>query len=424
MRLIKNFSQLATTKERKIVLEILEEGLQAIQPEQVLQHSFTRKGNTLTVQSENLDLKKYSRVFVVGFGKGSAGISQIIESVLGDQLTGGHVIDTTPKEFEKIHFTLGTHPFPSEENLRFTHHILETYKNLSPQDLVFVVICGGGSAMFEKPFAADLKVLQEIYQMLFKSGATIAEVNTLRKHLSQVKGGGLAKHLFPAKVVSLIFSDVPGNDLSVIASGPTARDTTTMLDAQHILNQYIKHQAALPSNLLTETPREEKYFSNVSNIIMLSNLTALKAMEEAAGSAGYKTALYSDRLQGDAKQVGEELLKACKKGEVLLAGGETTVRVHGNGRGGRNQTVVLSALSDLDDSSLIVSIDSDGIDNYQFAGAIADKETKAKVKALQLKPMTYLENDDSYTFFEKVGDGILTDRLESNVADLIMVMKL
>lgn len=423
MQFIKNYASLNTSTQRKIALDLLDTALTAIAPKNVLEHSFVRNGDTLSIASETIDLDRYKRVFLIGFGKGSAQISQIIEKTVLDKITNGYVIDTVSQTFTKLHFTLGTHPIPSEQNVAFTENVLENITNLTEEDLVLVVICGGGSAMFEAPVSLPLERLVQVFNDLLKSGADISEMNVVRKHLSKVKGGGLTKHLYPAKVVSMIFSDVPGNDLSVIASGPTVPDMHTMEDTMAVLKKYQLEKDLLPEDF-EQTPRDDKYFANVSNVIMLSNMTSISAIEQKAKKLGYPTRLYSDKLQGDAKEVGKLLLEQAKTGEILLAGGETTVHVKGKGQGGRNQALVLSALQFLDKGTIIVSIDSDGWDFYGFAGAIGDESTVEKAKALELDIQSFIDNDDSYHFFEKVGDGIVTDRLESNVADLMMVLKI
>lgn len=421
MSLIKNFDTLAITPERKIVLQLIEAGLRAIQPKQELQKSFSLQGNVLTIANQTFDLTAFDRIFLIGFGKGSGGIVKIVETTLGDKLTDGYDIDNVQESFPRVHFTLGTHPLPSQQNIDFTKHVLQNINNLTERDLVLVVICGGGSAMFEVPFAADLTTIDSIDKQLLNSGATIAEMNVIRKHLSTVKGGGLAKHLYPAKVVSLIFSDVPGNDTAVIASGPTTHDQSTMDDVQLILKTY---HIPVDATLFNETPTDQKYFLNVSNIIMVSNQTALQAMHEKAKELGYESIIFSDKLQGDARKLGEKLIAATKPHSILLAGGETTVVVKGKGKGGRNQTFVLASLPFVGKDTTVAAFDSDGIDYYYFAGAIGDNHTVTKAKELHLDPATYLHDDNTYEFLEKVGDGIDTGKLDSNVSDLFIVAKI
>ena len=424
MGLILNSKKLSSTPEREIVLKLIEAGLESIQPQKILKESFVANGSDLKIQDIEFDLRKFERVFLIGFGKGSAGISKIIEKALGTFLTEGYVIDNTEQNFSKIHFTKGTHPLPSRENIDFTINVLSKINNLSEKDLVLVVICGGGSAMFEEPYGIDLRTLIKISNLLLRSGATISEMNVIRKHLSKVKGGGLAKHLYPATVASLIFSDVPGSDLSTIASGPTVQDLSTTEQALEIINKYgVSKHLSINKDWFTNLPGEDKYFKNIYNLIIVDNKTALSAMKKEAEELGYETDLYSDRLQGDAKLIGKFLIEKAKKGRILLAAGETTLKVKGNGKGGRNQTVVLASLPYIDENTIISSFDSDGVDFYYFAGAIGDKKTLENAVKLKLDQKEYLSNDNSYGFFEKTGDGILTGKLESNVSDLMLVFK-
>lgn len=420
MHFIKNFDNLAKTNQRKIVLSLIETAFSAIKPSNVLQKEFTTKNSLLDIKGEKLDLKSFNRIFLLGFGKGSAGIAKVISKSLGSYLTAGFVIDNVPETFAKIHFTLGTHPLPSADNLAFTKTVLENIKNLTSKDLVLVVICGGGSALFEYPYAASLEKLNKINHDLINSGATIKEINVIRKHLSNVKGGGLAKHFYPAKVRSLIFSDVPGNDISVIASGPTAQDSSTLKDVEVVLQKY---NLNIPKNLFHETQKDAKYFQNVKNIIMLSNLTALIAMHSHAESLGFKPRIYSDKIQGDAKTLGQKLVNEVKPHEILLVGGETTIHVTGKGHGGRNQTLVTASLPYLGEDITFASFDSDGVDFYEFAGGIGDYLTLQKAQEEKLDPSTYLSDDNTYEFLHQVGDGIKTGKLESNVSDLMVILR-
>lgn len=418
--LIKNSEELITSKERRIVLDMIEVGLLAIQPPHVIPQKVSLINNVLTIAKHEFNLNSFQNIYLIGFGKGSAAISFELEKILGGKLSEGYVIDVTDAPFSKINFTTGTHPLPSQENFLFTEKIIQRFENqLNLNDLVLIVICGGGSAMLVAP-STTLEQKIEVNSALLKSGAEISEMNIVRKHLSKVKGGGLAKLLSPAKVATLIFSDVPGNDLSTISSGPTVLDKTKKEDAWKIVTKYNLQNLIKMSDLI-ETPKEEEYFANVSNQIILSNKTALIAMEQKANSLGYKAFIYSDCLKGEAKLIGKELIEKTDSETILLAGGETIVKAQGNGEGGRNQEVILGALDYLKNNVVIASFDSDGWDNSFYAGAIADKNTLAKANSLNLDPEVYLNNNNSLEFFQKVGDGIETERLPANVSDLFIV---
>lgn len=424
MGYIKNYSELAFNESRGIVLDLIETAINSIQPQNALNKNFILKDAELKIQDKNINLKDYERVFLVGFGKGSAGISKLIEETLGDKLTKGFVIDTETAEFKKIELSIGTHPLPSRENIEFTQKVIENLSNLTEKDLVLVIICGGGSVMFEAPFNISLEKLIETNQELLHSGADIFEMNTIRKHLSKVKGGSFAKLLSPSRVLALIFSDVPGNDLSFIASGPTVMDKTSIGDALTIYKKYNLQNLNLTERNFIETPKNIGDFEKTDNILMLGNITALNAMKEKAESLGITAEIFSDKFQSDAELAGKALIKEAKNNSILLAGGETTVKVMNNqGKGGRNQEVVLASLYDLDDKTTIASFDSDGWDNSPVAGAIADINTLEKAKTLGINPEDYLKENNSLVFFKNLGDAIITDRLPSNVADLIIIYK-
>jgi len=405
--IIKNFKNLNISSERKIALEIFNSGLSALDYKKI---NFDKYLKT-----------KQNNIYLVGFGKGSAEIADILRKKI--KFKEIYVIDVKGRYFR------GTHPLPSKKNFLFTKKLIERFEGkLTKKDLVIVSVCGGGSAMLVYP-KISLKKYIQVNQELLKSGANIYEMNTIRKHLDLVKGGGLVKILYPAKIISLIFSDVPGNDLSFIASGPTVKDKTKITDALRIIKKY-KLKSVRKEDLI-ETPKEEKYFKKVKNILALSNLTALKAMKEKAESFGLKAKILIDNLKGDVKDVAKFLFSKIRnsKENILIFGGETTVKVEGKGKGGRNQELVLWFLKDLatykkGDNIGIVSINSDGWDNTEFAGAIGDKITLEKAKKLNLDIDKFLENNDSFHFFKKVKDGIITGRLPINVADLILVWKI
>lgn len=422
MGIIKNFNELAKTPQRKIILELIEEGLASIQPEKVLSQEIKLVAGVLRVKDRDFNLDEFEKIFLLGIGKGSARISKIIENLLADMLTGGFVIDGTQENFSKIRETIGTHPLPSEENLNFTENVLQNLGNLTDKDLIIIIVCGGGSAMFVAPQEGiTLQEKIEVNRTLLRSGATIEEMNIIRKHLSKVKGGNLAKILHPAKVIGLIFSDVPGNDLSIIASGPITKDNSTIEDAKNIIEKY--SLSIIPEKLV-ETPKEDEYFENVSTFLILSNQTALTAMANKAKELGITPRIYSDKFEGDAREVGQQLIIEAQNREVLLVGGETTLKVNGKGVGGRNLEVVLNSLRFLKPEITIASFDSDGWDNTPFAGAIGDILTLEEGKKLGVEPLKFLSENNSFEFFQKTGDAIITGRLPSNVSDLIIIYKI
>jgi glycerate-2-kinase len=425
MTYIKNFDDLAQTPERKTVLLLAEEALKSIQPEAVFDQNIHRDRNMLRIVGKEFDLNNYDSVFLLGFGKGSAKNSKMLEDIIADRLTEGFVIDTDPQEFSKIEFALGTHPLPSVANFDFTEKVMSRFSSLSARDLVLVVICGGGSAMLVHPHAITLEQKINVGKALLKSGADIAEMNAVRKHLSDVKGGSLAHIMYPANVVTLIYSDVPGNDLSVIASGPTVQDKTTVEDALRVIKKYkLEGELNLPREAFVEEPRDPKYFEKVTNILVLSNETALHAMREKARSLGWQAKIFSDRFESEAKLAGKTLISTTHPHSILIAGGETTVKVaKKSGKGGRNQELILSALQHVNRDVTICAFSSDGWDNTENCGAIGDFKTDERAKHLNLAPDKFLRTNSSLDFFNKTRDAIITGRLPSNVSDLMIVLK-
>lgn len=423
MGFIKNYDSLNSNPLRTIALQLIEAAFASITPPEIFKTKFSFENNLLRISDQTFDTNQFERIHVIGFGKGSAEMCRIIEEKLGDKLTQGFdidVVDAAP--FTKIKYTKGTHPLPSQTNIDYTQQVLSATQNLTEKDLVLVVICGGGSAMFEAPANLSLDRLTKLFSDMLKSGADIIEMNVVRKHVSKVKGGGLAHHLHPATVASLIFSDVPGNDLSTIASGPTVKETHTLEDAKTIVAKY-NVQQDLQDTDYAATPTDDTYFANVHNILMLSNLTAIEAMQKKAEELGWKTRVWTDRLQGDAREMGAKLIAETQPGEILLAGGETTLKVTGRGLGGRNQALALCALQLVNEQTLLAPFSTDGWDFYWFAGAIVDNDTAKKVNEQHIDVQEYLDDDNSYGFFERTGDGIKTGKQESNVSDLYIVIK-
>lgn len=423
MQRVKNYRQLNTSQQRKIVLDLIECALEAIDPENVFKTHFKLDGRMLWVKDRSVDLSNFEKIFLLGFGKGSAKNCAIIEKILGDLLSGGFAIDVTDESFSKIQFSLGTHPLPSAQNVEFAQKVVSEFSKLDEKDLVIIVTCGGGSALLELP-AVALEKLKAVSEALLQSGVNIHDMNVVRKHLSKVKGGALAKVIHPAAIVNLVFSDVPGNDLTVIASAPTVFDPTTKDTAWETFCKYgLDKKLDLRFEDFVETPKEREIFEKVENILFLSNLTALDAMQKLAGDMGLVVSIYSDRFQAEARKAGAELVGKTPQGSILLVGGETVVKVTSQGAGGRNLEVVLGALESLGSKTIIASFASDGWDNCQLAGALGDADTLSKARSLNLDPELFLNRNDSLNFFKTVGDGIETGRLPSNVSDLMIVFK-
>lgn len=436
-----NKEELATTPLRRNALEILEAGLEAVNTEKILRKKLRIENNNLIIQNGNTTESMMvplplsgggvrgegeGKIIFVGIGKCALDGAKVIEDILGDYLTQGIVIDVKPEteasDLKKIKYFTGTHPYPSEQNVEATKEILEMVESVTEKDLVITLISGGGSSLFELP-TSPLETLIGITKELTRKGADIYELNTVRKHLSQVKGGKFARLCFPARVVSLIFSDVLGNDISMVASGPTVIDTTTFKDAKKILEKY---GISLPFLSLSQGGElgAGSGFEKVKNILVVSNHDALVAMKNKAEELGFSAVIETETLSGNAREIGKELaLREPKPGTCILFGGETTVKiVEDHGMGGRNQEMALSALSYIKSGSVLICAASDGHDNTDYAGAIVDSELFEKAKNLNLSPEEYLEKSDSYNFFKKISGGIYTEKIGNNVSDLCIML--
>lgn len=457
MGLIQNYRELATSPPRAEVLDIVEAGLQSIQPENVMKRGFAMyegeiaEGNIyegvlersglpegglrIGRKSKNPEecwegnLKGYSSVNLIGMGKGSAKISKYIARALRSTLKKGYVIDSVEQEegdnerYGNITFAVGAHPVPTADNETYTNDFVSALKGTSGRELTLAVICGGASAMFTSP-NDKMEDVAALTESLLESGADISEVNTVRKHIDNVKGGFLAKRLYRENrdIVAMLFSDVPTvkDPKSFIASGPTVMDRTTKEDASGILSKYGITGEKI---CLTETPKDKVYFKNVHNIILLDNKVPLQAMKEKAEKMGYKPAIMSTNIMGEARNLGEKIIRRLYGGEndMLLLGGETTVKLSGKGGlGGRNREIVLGTLPYLREDTVVTSVGSDGWDYTDYAGAIADFSTLEKASKRNMDLEEFLKRNDSQRFFDQVGGNILTGRLPSNVADLMV----
>ncbi len=289
--IIQNFSKLATNQLRKKALEILEAGLQSIQPETILKQKIYLKGNLLFLDKKQFNINLFQNIYVVGIGKASLKTAQFLEQILGDKITDGAVIDIQTGPLNFIRSLAGTHPLPSEKNITATLQIINILKKAKKDDLVIAIVSGGGSALLCKPFQMTSETMQKLFQDLMYKGATIKEMNTFRKHISLIHGGNLAKLAYPAKVVSLIFSDIPDTDQSLIASGPTFLDQTTVADAKQVAGKFNLEKVSL-----VETTKEAKFFTKVTNILVVSNQVALEAMAQKAKSLGFNTKILANNF--------------------------------------------------------------------------------------------------------------------------------
>lgn len=424
---ISNFNQLAQSDLRKIALSIAEAGLSAIDTEEAIRRSVFLNGDKLDVKGIEIPIADFHRIFVVAIGKCAIAAATAIKEIFKDRLSGGFAYDIKPGLIPGIDVMVGDHPFTSEKNAENSQKLLGFLGSLTENDLVIFAISGGGSALLSNPEDIGTEKEKDIVKKLFKEGADIKELNTIRKHISSARGGNLARAAYPAKSVSLIFSDVPGDNIEFVASGPTVKDTTTVEDAERVFQKYkIRSDCGILEGGLMETPKDEKYFQNVLNLLVVSNNVALEAMAYEAKKFGYEARIVTDVLDGEARIAGEDIAGALheeRPRQVLLYGGETVVVVKGKGKGGRNQELALAALSFIKDGELILSLASDGRDNIDVAGAICDIISKRRAEELRFDSIVFLENNDSYGFFRETGDHVLTGPTGSNVADLVIAIK-
>ncbi len=426
-RIIKNFDQLATTSLRKQTLLIAEAGLEAILTPKIVRKLISVDGDAvLHVRDQKFSLKKYNRVVVVGFGKAALEAVATLQTILGDRISSGYVIDIADKPLKNIISKTGTHPLPSLVNVLATHELMGMLGACTEEDLIICVVSGGGSSLLCAPAEVTIEEERAITQALMNSGATIKEENTVRKHLSLVKGGQLAKIAYPATMVNLIFSDVPGDDLGEVASGPTFLDKSTVHDAMNILNKYeILKACKMHSCGLVETPKENKYFTKVHNIPLCSGKDALEAMAAKASDLGFRPKVWNDKFAGEASELGPEIAKAAQSGVCLLAAGESTVTITPDrkGKGGRNQELALAALLHLPENSVLAAIASDGRDNSDLAGAVVSAETQQAIKAAGLDINRSLEYHDEYDLLVEANAALDTGITGTNVSDLIICLQ-
>ncbi len=422
-----NFRELAIDSLREKALKIAEAGLQVIDTEKIIKESVVSKDNIIAINEHIYSLEDVANVFVVGIGKASLAAAKALEEILGDKIDGGIVLDIKGGKLNKIESLVGDHPHPSERNVEHTKKLIDFLKKLKEDDLVIFIISGGGSALLCQPDKMICQKEADLAKDLFEKGATIYEINTIRKHLSLARGGNLAKYAYPARSVSLLFSDIPGDDLEFIASGPTFKDTTVVKDAEKVLKKY----GFNPVNFyLLETPKDAKYFEKVNNVLLVSNRKAIEVMVKKAREFNYSTNpnpnVCLSCITGEAEIVGKQLAQVLKNKpnkSAMILGGETIVKITGKGVGGRNQELVLSALEDICQNCVIIAIASDGIDNCDYAGAVGDSITKKKAQQLGLSIKEYLEDNNSCEFFKKTRNYIMTGVTGSNVADLIIALK-
>ncbi|WP_425601215.1 glycerate kinase type-2 family protein [Haloplanus halobius] len=436
---MENAAALASTRGRETALACLETGIEAARPERVVAESIRLDDDRLHVGDATYDLSNVDRIIAVGGGKAADGVADALESVLGGRLDAGVVVTPDPSDGDRIDRLRGDHPVPSQAGVEGTERIQELVADADDRTLVLAIITGGGSALLPAPAdGITLEDLQATTDALLDAGAEIGDLNAVRKHLSTLKGGGLAQLAAPATVASLVFSDVVGNDLSVIASGPTAPDGSTYADALDVLERYgVDPPRSVWERLdlgaagdLPETPGpDDPIFDRVTNHVLADTFTAIDAAREVARDRGYHPCVLSSSVRGEAREaalthvaVAEEVLSTGNPIDppaVVLSGGEATATVRGDGVGGPNADFALAAAVELPDDVTLASVDTDGRDgSSDFAGAIVDSDTVDDVPAAR----EALANSDAFGHLRDRNAVISTGATGTNVNDLRVVV--
>jgi glycerate-2-kinase len=449
-QLIKNAKTEDLKQLREDAIQILEAALNSVDPKKSILQIIKVEDDELKICDFTFSLKDVGRIIVIGGGKAGGSMAEAMEKLLGERITAG-LVNTTYKtestyRLEKIKLNEAAHPIPDKKGTFGVKEMLTLVGNPEENDLIILLISGGGSALMPLPAKGiSLKDIQNITTKLLRSGATINELNAVRKHLSAFKGGQLARKCYPAQVISLILSDVIGDPLDTIASGPTAPDETTFETAKNVLKKFdlwenapknIKERIELGCNgEIQDTPKkDEPFFKNVQNFIVANNSTAVQMASDKAEALGYFSLILSTYIEGEAREVGKvyssiirEISKSGRPVEppcALILGGETTVKVKGGGKGGRNQELALSALRNLAGiNCILAALGTDGIDgSTDAAGAIVDGMSLKRGMKKQLKIEELLDDNNSYHYFKILKDSIITGPTGTNVNDITIIL--
>lgn len=425
-------------------LYILHQAIDAVQPATLVQNCLKFKQGLLFVNKHQYAIQPNGKIYVLAVGKAAAAMAVAVEKILGNQISGGIVVTKYGHglPLQSLQIIEAGHPIPDTQSVIAGKAIIDFSAQLSENDIIILLLSGGASSLVaDTPGCITLSELQQTFQLLLNSGANIHEMNTLRKHLSKIKGGQLAQLLMPARVITLAISDVMGDDPSVIGSGPTVPDSSTFLDAWTIVQQYSLQQRIPLSvhqylqkglnDVMAETPKiHDACFQKTNYYLLGNNGMALQSAKQAAEKLGYHAIIVSKQLSGEAKEAGVAIVRQAlayngPHPACLLFGGETTVIIHGNGLGGRNQELALAAALALPEhaSLQIVAAGTDGTDGpTDAAGAFTNVEQMQLARQLGVDAKAYLENNDAYHFFEKVNGLIKTGPTQTNVMDVVIVL--
>lgn len=434
-----------TSKMRKDAESIFCAGIDAVTGRNSVSHHCRLDGTIFHVSDLSFDLKQFHRIYIVGAGKAAAPMADAMETILGDKVAGG-IISVKyghGNHLRKTRIIEAGHPVFDQNSVLAAEAIMSMITSAGPDDLVLFLLSGGASALVAKPAPPiTLAEKQEAIQRLLLCGADIDAINTIRKHISLIKGGRLAQASYPATLLTLIISDVVGDKLNIIGSGPTVPDTGTYADCLDIVKKYrlsdklpatiISHLEDGAKGRLPETPRSDDLsFSKAHARIIAANTTALEAARKKAESLGYNTLLLSSMIEGDTRaaacllsSVAKEVKKSgnpVRPPACLLSGGETTVMVAGAGKGGRNQEFALASAVEIAGmkNTVVLCGGTDGTDGpTDAAGGIVDGQTIQKAAKNGIDGKAFLENNDSYHFLGRTGDLLVTGPTGTNVMDL------
>ena len=433
---------------REIAEQIFLAGVESVLPDKLISGNLALKGNTLHIGQKRINLEKTGNIFIIGAGKASAIMAREVEKILGERITRGHIIVKYghSTDLKKIKISEAGHPFPDSSGFKATKKVLEIAQDAGSEDLVICLLSGGGSSLLcDCPDELTPDDLVLVNKLLVNCGAGIREINAVRKHLSTVKGGRLAGAVYPATLVSLILSDVIGDHPDIIASGPTAPDPTTFVDAIEVLDKY-NIKGSLPDRIINylyegamcrkpDTPKPgDEIFNKTSNFIIGSNRIALENARLKAMEYNINAVITEDELQGDTVSVSEYLVETAlkyrrDKNEIkpvcIRLGGETTVKMTGKGSGGRNQHLAMlcAGLLEKIPGITIMCAGTDGTDGpTKAAGAVVDNETVITAFNKNIDIQEYIRDFNSYNFFRKTGGHIITGPTMTNVMDIVIMI--
>ncbi len=428
---------------------LFNEAIDEVNPKKcVLEHSSLKK-NILKINSKKYNLENFNSIYVVAFGKAAPAMANAVEELLSDRITNGVVVSNNKSDFsfKNMEFCLSSHPVPDKKSVDAAEKVITLLDKSTKNDLVIFLISGGGSSILALPSEGlSIEDIRKVTQRLMLSGVDTNGLNTIRKKLSQIKGGGLLKRALPSEVATLILSDVVGDKLEFIASGPTVYDTTTFEDAWRIIDALdLEHK--IPPKVVVHLEKGRKLNSSplitkeeidkkrVQTIVVGNNRKAISAVEKKAKKLGYKTLILSSQISGEAREVAKVLAGIAfdiqkfehpiKKPACIIFGGETTVNVIGKGKGGRNTETALSFCFEIIGRKNIVGLfaGTDGIDGpTDAAGAVCDGRSRLVARKMGVSARDHLANNNSYNFFKKTGDLIKTGATGTNVMDIGIIL--